>query len=429
MGPTVFLRSARRCAGHLMLVLLLGGCGAGISPPSSPAVPEPAPDAAAKTLSLLPPDSPVEYEAEPNDKLFDPFRPQARAADGFRVLAGLDAENDVDVYALGGVEAGDELSVRINSPGGAYLQAALFDADGRLLTLAEWQEEAEGNTVVVDHVARWSSPDCVLAVSAYGPGYNALGGYEIALRSEPVDIPPYPPAQNVLLNFYGGQPDPEGRFSNVEIAPFEAAAISTQWSDETGAIVARTVEMVRENFAGLGVVVYDDPDELPPGEPFSTVHVGAPGNTAFGLAEAIDEYNANPNDEAILYVESFSYLALLSPSPEQIATALANVITHETGHLLGLRHTADAKSVMDVTASLGQLLLRRSFGTHPLDAGTFPLGQQDDVALLEEAVGGELALVGDASTHPTDAKSGRTRGGRQADQAVRPLPLCAPPLE
>jgi len=412
-----------------MLVVLLGGCGAGINSPSSLAAPEPAPEAAAKAFNLLPHDSSVEYEAEPNDKLSDPFRPQARAADGFRVLAGLDAENDVDVYALGGVEAGDDLSVRIDSPDGTYLRAALLDANGRLLTLAEPQEEAEGNTVVLDHVARWSSADCVLAVSGYGRGYNALGDYEIALLSEPRDIPPYPRAQNVLLNFHGGPPDPEGRFSNVEIAPFEAAVISTQWSDETDAIVVRAVEMVRENFAGLGVVVYDNPDELPSGEPFSTIHVGAPGNTAFGLAEAIDEYNANPNDEAIIYVESFSYLAPLNPSPEQVATALANVITHETGHLLGLRHTADAGSVMDVTASLGQLLHRRSFGTHPLDASTFPLGRQDDAALLEEAVGGELASVGAASTQPGGAKSGRARGGRHADQVVRPIPLCAPPLE
>ncbi|MFQ5592347.1 MAG: matrixin family metalloprotease, partial [Phycisphaerae bacterium] len=80
---------------------------------------------------------------------------------------------------------------------------------------------------------------------------------------------------------------------------------------------------------------------------------------------------------------------LLHPSAAEMSTAIANVASHEVGHLLGLAHTADSLGIMDVTASLSELLADQDFRRSPLYYEVFPIGHQDAIQTLVDTVGGD----------------------------------------
>ena len=77
----------------------------------------------------------------------------------------------------------------------------------------------------------------------------------------------------------------------------------------------------------------------------------------------------------------------LQPSVDEMAQALANVTSHEIGHLLGLNHTADPSGLMDITATANQLLVNQRFEQSPLVPELFPLGSQAPLPLLLAAIG------------------------------------------
>ncbi|MFQ5491537.1 MAG: matrixin family metalloprotease, partial [Phycisphaerae bacterium] len=134
-----------------------------------------------------------------------------------------------------------------------------------------------------------------------------------------------------------------------------------------------------------------------PAEPYSTVHFGSYDPNLLGVAENVDEYNLRAEQRAIVFVDTFSAFGVLDPSPEEIAQALANVTSHEIGHLLGLYHTQDAKGVMDITASLRQMMGDQFFGQSPLHPEVFAVGNQDAVPTLLANVGGDAALAKSAA--------------------------------
>ena len=153
------------------------------------------------------------------------------------------------------------------------------------------------------------------------------------------------------------------------------------------------LDTVEGDYAGLGVEFYSSRyDALPP-EPYTTIHFGSFDADLLGVAENVDEFNERPNQQAIVFVDTFAAFAVLEPTLEEYAQALANVTSHEVGHLLGLQHTADPAGIMDVTASLRRMMANQAFLRSPLHEEVFPTGYQHAITTLLENVGGNATLT------------------------------------
>ncbi len=386
------IRPILRCLPYLPAPLLVGlaaaGCESLALPGAAPTEPVPAAHSA-RWFPAPPADAVMLAETEPNDDPASAPVADALPDPGFFIDGRITDRDDIDVYALGSIEAGDLISARIETAGDVYLKAALLDEQQRLLTLRYAERFPDRNAVLLDHSARASGDVCYLAVAAMGPRSNAVGGYRVGIVWGRGGQAPAPHQQHVLLDFDGNFAADGSLLSDSTIAPFDAATIAPEFAGQTERITADVVALVRDNFTGLEVTVHASLEELAPDTEVSIIHVGGVHDALLGLADGVDEYNADPTDRAVIYVDAFRQFMVLEPSAEEIAHALANVITHEIGHLLGLLHTREPASVMDISASMGHLLSQRSFGLHPLDGAGFPLGQQDGPTRLLQTVGGD----------------------------------------
>jgi len=161
----------------------------------------------------------------------------------------------------------------------------------------------------------------------------------------PDDFPEQAFGQVVYLDFDGAHNVTyEGPVSvdGIDVPAFSGAAIGL--AGEEADLIRLITADVSARLSPFGVSAVAS---VPAGDEFSTIYVGGTGEaftnhgTFDGLAEAVDAGNLDRRDDGFVFTEAIGHGEM---SARAYCSTLADVIVHEAGHLLGLRHAEPAAS-------------------------------------------------------------------------------------
>lgn len=320
------------------------------------------------------------------------------------VLNGsVSGRGNYQMFDLGAGGVGDQWTVSLANV--AFLSRSftvvLFDENYNLLMRAPVT-----NTAGLGHVLRRDTARVYLGIM---PAFNSTGGdFKLAVRRAPNALVPAPQPQTVWLNFGdGGDVRVHGR-GGINFAPFDAALLGEAYVGQTRTIKDTIVETIREDYAPYNVTIHTSDEGPPPAGAYSTVHFGGFDAGLLGLADEVDQYNQNPSQNAIIYVDTFADFASMQLTPTEMGLMIGNVGSHELGHLLGLYHTRNPTDVMDTTGSAWQLAGAQRFSRVELEQTVFPVGLENSPRRLEETVGLAPETLA-ASKPPADAAKMKRR--------------------
>ncbi len=330
-------------------------------------------------------------ENEPNDSFADAEKATFTTATTSRVSATIDNQDDVDVYDIGPISVGDRIVADIEATTPELdLVAVLYDQDFNLFMDNDDRNlDADLFDPFLEQTARHSGGAYFLAVgrSAFAGSSPSVGDYAVTIQVFAGNTVPDTKTQYVLLNFEGGEVEPDNLLRKF-VDPFDAGAINRIYAGEDEPMIAAILDAARENFNEYEVEFFTDVDQIPAGAEFATIMMGSRSSRAFGIAEAIDHFNANLMDTAIIFTESFSPDQFTStPTTEQLGIAIGNIASHELGHLMGLNHVDDEIALMDAVSPPDTFLADQDFKIAPLSGTILPLGNQNSPSLLSESVG------------------------------------------
>lgn len=333
----------------------------------------------------------MRVSGEPNDTFEEALDVVFDDADAARLSGTIGTPDDVDVYALGPLAAGDRVVIDVWTPGSLDAAMALFDEAGRIAFENDDRNLELGQLdPFVNVVLRRTSSVYFLAISAapLGDRKAQTGSYNVNIQLARGGQPPPTAGQIILLDFTGGVITIPGD-QTYAVGPFDAAEIDPAYAGLTAVIRQQVRATVVENFEGLEMDIRMTPgDPLPAPGTFSRVLFGGRNPGAFGISQQIDPYNQDHADSSIIFTNMFApsrFGRLISP--EELGIALGNVATHEIGHLLGLNHVANIADLMDTTGGANTLLLDQEFLSSPLHDTIFLIGFQDSHLLLMETLG------------------------------------------
>jgi len=365
----------------------LSGCGVALNTRDA--------DGPRSTLSLTALDLTAEatyFEATPNDS-FESAESVDIASAPSAIEGRVEIGGDVDVYDLGPVSIGERVMVTMDSDPALFGAIALFDADGTALLVNDHRNAYLGRTEpFIDVIALYDSSSCYVAVTST-PGFASSGDYTLVAAKQSGAAPPSPRPDTVLLVFSGGANVRIGGRPAIHVPPFDAASISPDYSGQTRRMMGEVVQRVRDDYAAYEVTILSTSEGTTYESGMSRVFFGTYDPALLGVAEGVDEFNATRDQEAVVFTDTFDAFMKLSPTVDQMSQALANVTSHEIGHLLGMVHTADSIGLMDVTASLRELMRDQVFARSPIYSAVFPLGHQDAPQYLLDTIGGDPSLV------------------------------------
>lgn len=315
-----------------------------------------------------------------------------------RLEGTVDARHDLDVFELGPLDPGDEITVETSTPfSNLDISIALFDDLGRLVYANDDRSDAlvterDYDSLIGGFVVRRAGDPyyVVVTASAFADSNARRGGYRVDITVTRASNVPTPVGQWVFLDFRGATVDfPALGPSPTRVAPFSAAAISEIYAGRDSDLKNQILATVRQNFARFNVTVRSSEDgALPDGIEYSTMYLGGFRGNLFGIADDVDAYNADFCDDGMIFVETFQpSIFSRTPSVEELGIAIGNVTAHEAGHLLGLNHTDDDRDIMDDRSAADAFIEDQEFMEAPLSADIMRIGTQDSALLLFEIVG------------------------------------------
>lgn len=380
-----------RCANSARLLAVVGigltGCGSGLLSNSA--------DGPQGTLGLgllVTDDSPTFQESGTND--FLELADRVTLSDVPSIVRGsIRTSNDVDVYDLGPVSPGERIQVAVSTDSTLAGNVALFDETGTVLLVNDNRNVYLGvREPFIDVTMRRSSNACYLAMSSTSNG-GFDGNYDLFIskaNSQPI-LPPRP--DEILLVFDGGTGVTIGSRPAIDVPVFDAALIDSTFAGTTDVLIDRVVELVRSDYEAFNISILSTSEGATFDGSRTRLYFGTFDPGLLGVAEGVDEFNLTRGQVAIVFTETFDAFMTLRPSVEEMARALANVASHEIGHLMGLVHTSDPAGIMDVTGSLRDLTTDQEFRISPIHNLVFGLGFQNEVQYLLDALGGDASVA------------------------------------
>jgi len=331
-------------------------------------------------------------DVEPNDEFLQAVMLDNIGATRLVFEGKIDRADDVDVFELGPFQQGDRLTLDFEHRDNTLRPViALFDADEFVFDRRVYPFTIGGLDVtgLIDQTVRRASVAYRLAIAGID-GDVTLGAYRLVVTIERSGTPPPPRGQAVLLGFDGGWLDPPILGVN-EVSPFSAAAIDDVYAGQDETLKGAIVEAIRNDFAGLDVLIFTADEPIPVGvETYTTILLGSFNSAALGAAVGVDPFNQDPCDDGVVFTESFRPSTFgFAPEIEDLGLAIGQVTSHEIGHLLGLRHVVDASALMDEQSPAVALLIEQTFTQAALSQSVFPIGWQDASALLLDTIGSD----------------------------------------
>ncbi|MCA9244126.1 MAG: matrixin family metalloprotease [Phycisphaerales bacterium] len=300
------------------------------------------------------------------------------------VVEGYVSANDYRVYAVGPAEQGStwsvtaELGLSVNS-----FIVVLLDEKENMLARASLSSGGTLTHILREHVEE-------LRVGVMAPAGRS-GGFQFRVRNRGPKAIPTPARQVIWLNFGSGSGVRVQQRTPISFEAFDARILGSAYADKTDEIRNRVVEMVREDYAAYDVDIRSSNEEPMPAGAVSVAHFGGYQSDLLGLADNVDGYNSDPTQTAVIYIDGFARYAVMELTPEQMASMIANVASHEIGHLLGLYHTQETDDVMDTTGSAWELAGLQAFKRARVEDSVFGFAMQDTPALLSQIVGASAA--------------------------------------
>ncbi len=346
-------------------LVVVGGC--------TPATPDPQDEGLITAVAGI---------VESGPALASPSAGGAGSGAPLRLQGRLDSDNDYQLIDLGPAAAGEQWTVaNLNARlvGDAFL-VVLLDADYDLL-----RRQVIAGGASLAHIARGDTPALYVGVApAYG---TSAGEFQLEVGARSGAAIPAPQPQVVWLNFNRAADVRIHARDAVSFAPFDAAALGPAYAGATEVVKAAILATMQEDYSGYNVRVLTSDDGAPPDGPYATVHFGSYDAQLLGLADNVDQYNADPWQSAIIYVEGFADFAVMGLRDEEMGQMVGNVASHEFGHLLGLFHTQVPEDLMDTTGTAWDLADDQTFTRARLEPSVFPIGFEDSPARLAETVG------------------------------------------